>query len=61
LSTRAIAEAMQTDRNSVRKALSTSEAFLAGCLLAFGITLDMDPEVLDLKSLVGTQKDVLWL
>lgn len=61
LSTRAIAEAMQTDRNIVRKALSASEAFLAGCLLAFGITLDMDPEVRIEENLAGTRKDVLWL
>lgn len=61
LSTRAIAEVMQTDRNIVRKALSASEAFLAGCLLAFGITLDMDPEVRIDESLAGTRKTVLWL
>lgn len=61
LSTRAIAEVMQTDRNIVRKALSASEAFLAGCLLAFGITLDMDPEVRIDENLAGTRKTVLWL
>lgn len=61
LSTRAIAEVTQTDRNIVRKALSASEAFLAGCLLAFGITLDMDPEVRIDESLAGTRKTVLWL
>ncbi|MIE72544.1 antitermination protein Q [Salmonella enterica subsp. diarizonae] len=61
LSTRAIAEVMQTDRNIVRKALSASEAFLAGCLLAFGITLDMDPEVRIDENLAGTRKPVLWL
>ncbi len=61
LSTRAIAEVMQTDRNIVRKALSASESFLAGCLLAFGITLDMDPEVRIDESLAGTRKTVLWL
>lgn len=61
LSTRAIAEVLQTDRNIVRKALSASEAFLAGCLLAFGITLDMDPEVRIDENLAGTRKTVLWL
>lgn len=61
LSTRAIAGVMQTDRNIVRKALSASEAFLAGCLLAFGITLDMDPEVRIDENLAGTRKTVLWL
>lgn len=61
LSTRAIAEVMQTDRNIVRKALSASEAFLAGCLLAYGITLDMDPEVRIDENLAGTRKTVLWL
>ncbi|EEC0863876.1 antitermination protein Q [Salmonella enterica subsp. enterica] len=61
LSTRAIAEVMQTDRNIVRKALSASEAFLAGCLLAFGITLDMDPEVRIDENLAGTRKTVLCL
>lgn len=59
LSTRSVAEAMQTDRNIVRKSLRESEAFLAGCLLAFGITLDMDPEVRIDEKLVGTQKTVL--
>ncbi|HBM0094875.1 TPA: antitermination protein Q [Salmonella enterica subsp. enterica serovar Blitta] len=61
LSTRAIAEVMQTDRNIIRKALSASAAFLAGCLLAFGITLDMDPEVRIDENLAGTRKTVLWL
>lgn len=61
LSLRAIAEAMGIPLYDVRKALSASEAFLAGCLLAYGITLDMDPEVAELKSLVCAQKDVLWL
>ncbi|HGB4871358.1 TPA: antitermination protein Q, partial [Salmonella enterica subsp. enterica serovar Muenchen] len=61
LSLRSVADVMGIPIYDVRKALSTSEAFLAGCLLAFGITLDMDPEVVDMKSLVCAQKDVLWL
>ncbi|EPD3105566.1 antiterminator Q family protein [Salmonella enterica] len=61
LSLRQIAAEMETPVHDIRKALSASEAFLAGCLLAFGITLDMDPEVSELKSLVCAQKDVLWL
>lgn len=61
LSTRSVAEAMQTDRHHVRTSLNASEAFLAGCLLAFGITLDMDPEVRIDEKLVGAQKDVLCL
>lgn len=59
LSTRSVAEAMQTDRHHVRTSLNASEAFLAGCLLAFGITLDMDPEVRIDEKLVGAQKTVL--
>lgn len=61
LSLRQIAAEMETPVHDIRKALSASEAFLAGCLQAFGITLDMDPEVAELKSLVCAQKDVLWL
>ncbi|EEK2577584.1 antitermination protein Q [Salmonella enterica subsp. enterica serovar Montevideo] len=60
-SLRQIAEDMEIPVYDVRKALNASEAFLAGCLLAFGITLDMDPEVVELKSLVCAQKDVLCL
>ncbi|EEH0273255.1 antitermination protein Q [Salmonella enterica] len=60
-SLRQIAEDMEIPVYDVRKALNASEAFLAGCLLAFGITLDMDPEVVELKSLVCAQKDVLFL
>lgn len=59
LSTRSVAEAMQTDRLHVRTSLKASESFLAGCLLAFGITLDMDPEVRIDEKLVGAQKTVL--
>lgn len=60
-SLRQIAEDMEIPVYDVRKSLNASEAFLAGCLLAFGITLDMDPEVVELKSLVCAQKDVLCL
>ncbi|ECY1034998.1 antitermination protein Q [Salmonella enterica] len=60
-SLRQIAEDMEIPVYDVRKALNASEAFLAGSLLAFGITLDMDPEVVELKSLVCAQKDVLCL
>lgn len=59
LSLRQIAEDMEIPIHDVRKALHASEAFLAGCLLAFGITLDMDPEVRIDEKLVCAQKDVL--
>lgn len=60
-SLRDIAAIMDADINTVRKSLQASQAFLSGCLVMPGIRLDMDPEVIESKTVACTQKPVLFL
>lgn len=59
LSLRQIAVEVLTTVPAVRKSLGASEAFLAGCLAALDVPLDMDPEVIESKIVVCAQKPVL--
>lgn len=58
-SLRQIAEIVGESRDSVLDSLRASEAFLNGCLVIQGISLDMDLEVILPDDVVSRQKHVL--